>query len=170
MLILEVIFTLLILYLVVVWVLPRVWFPHLRIKTTNLEIPTDLRKIIDKYTSESSDDAIFLKKVMDLLKERYEYGHFYMYFFPARWFENDLKRIWNDRKPQMCTVSSYLFESILIYSGRFRRKHLKRVTIFTNFSMHQYTEITTKKRQKIICDPWAYGMGLNFNKKPSYFV
>jgi hypothetical protein len=170
MVFIEIFLILLAAYLLVVWVLPWIWFPHLRTYRGSISLPADLKSAVDKFNKEIAGDLEFLRALLDLIKKRYEFGRFYMYFFPARWYETNLEKIWQDTRPQMCSVTNYLLEAMLFYSQRFRESQIRRGTTFTNFALHQYVEVTLKDGQKVVLDPWAYGMGAPFNKKVFGFV
>lgn len=166
----ELIGLLLVLYLLIEWVLPWLWYPHLGRHIHPKRLPTELQSLVNDFVETSKTEEEFLRQVMDLLKNHYHYGRFYMYFYPTRWFETDVEKIWKDTDPQLCTISNYLLEGILLNSGKFSEKDFRHRTTFTNFSLHQYIEVTLKSGKKLALDPWAYGMGAPFGKTHLGFI
>lgn len=169
--IVSIILVLFSLYLLVEWVLPWVWYPHLGRHKHPDKLPLFLQKLNKEFAEKAKNDEEFLRFWMDLLDEHFDAGHLVQFLYPARWFETDLEKIWNDNKrPQLCTIYNYLLESILLNSGLFTREQLSHRTVFLNFSMHQYLQVRLKDGKKLELDLWAYDMGLPFGRAARGFV
>lgn len=170
MIYLQILLVLLVIYLLVEWVLPWLWYPRLRENKYPRRLPEDLEKKISEFNKLAKNDREFLKMVLDLMKTRFRFGHLTMFLYPKRWFETSTTKIWNDTQPQLCTIYNYLLGGILIKSGRFSPSQIHHKVVITNFSLHQYIEVDLKDGAKVVLDPWAHGMGKKFGESAFGFV
>ena len=167
----QTLLTLFVLYILLEWILPWLWYPHLGRHGHPEKLPLELEKLGQEFNNKAKNDEEFIRLWMDTLKDRYETGHVMQFLHPDRWFETDLEKIWKDyRTAQLCTIYNYLLECILLNSDRFSREQISHKTGFLNFSMHQYLEIRLKDGKKLELDLWAYDMGLPFGKAATGFV
>lgn len=158
-------------YLLIEWVLPWIWYPHLGRHKHPDKLPPILSKIVKEADKKAKSDKEFLYLLMEVLDERFDAGHLVQFLHPLRWFETDLEKIWNDNKtPHLCTIYNYLLESILLNSSRFTREQIKHRTVFLNFTMHQFLEVKLRSGKKLELDLWAYDMGISFGKGARGFV
>jgi hypothetical protein len=158
-------------YILLEWVLPWLWYPHLGRHSHPKKLPKVLQGKNQEFAEKAASEEEFIRLWMDLLKKRFHSGHLLQFLHPDRWFETDLEKIWNDSStPQLCTIYNYLLECILLNSGRFPRKDISHRTVFLNFSMHQFLEVKLKDGRTLELDLWAYDMGLPFGKGAKGFV
>lgn len=169
--VLQIALVLFVIYILLEWILPWIWYPHLRRHKHPDKFPEELQKLVAEYNQKAQNDEGYIRLWVDTLKDRYETGHLLQFLHPDRWFETDLEKIWNDYKtPQLCTIYNYFLECILLNSGRFAHEQISHKTVFLNFSMHQYLEVKLKDGKRLELDLWAYDMGLPFGKAAKGFV
>ncbi len=148
-------------YFLLVFAVAPFVLPHLRSVRVPSRIPDDLRKTAEKISREHPDDQlVFLRAVLDEVRERYVVTRRQHFTKPWILFRVDLGEIWNSQRGdnQACHVLNFLVKAMLVASGRFKDEEVEGHVVFYHLNIHQYLTVKTV-HGVIAVDPWGHLAG-----------
>lgn len=78
-------------------------------------------------------------------------------------FNMDIDSVWHQDGMQYCTNMNYLMEMLLVESGWFTAKDIRRRwTLLRLFSPHQYLQVRVQPNQWVTIDIWGSANGIEF--------
>ncbi len=155
------------LYIVGVYVLPRLIVPNYGFRKGPLPniLPEKVQKELDLLKKNSISREAFLKNAYDLVTTEYQGGRFKTLLDINRAFQNPLTM-----KPgyMHCHNQNYLIRVFLVKSGYFHDGDIEVHTVFFNFFTHQYLKVKVDTSW-VYVDPAAKAMGIPFGKRAFLF-
>jgi hypothetical protein len=158
-------FCVLIVYLLLVWILPRILVPHLGFSREPLPavLPRLLEEKMRQLNAEAKDDADFLRKAYAFVTERYRGSRARTITNFWRAFEDPLTR---EPGFMPCTGQNHLIRLLLVKSGRFQESDIKVRTVPLNLFIHQYLEVRVSEKW-VDVDPWSAFLNVPLGQKSS---
>jgi len=135
------------------WLFPKNKIPD--------KIPPAMQLVVEELKKSKSKEEC-LKKAFAVITSKYGGHKLKTYILIWRIFTADLEKIWRWNGFLHCIHFIYLMRVLLIKSGHFKDKDIKRKwTLVCYFSPHSYLDINLGNRT-IHADPWgrAYGIKL----------
>jgi hypothetical protein len=160
-----------ILYLIVMFVLSRLFVPHLGFwkEPLPLQIPGELSRTIVRMRKNHKPPLSFAKAAYSLLSQKYEGSHIFTFF---RWdllFTRDVNVLWSRRGYLPCHQQNLLYRIFLVKSGLFSDEdfRLRHTPIY--LQIHQYVQVKIG-RKWIDVDLWASQCGIPFGRRANFFT
>jgi len=126
------------------------------------ELPLAMEETV-KELKKSQDKEEYLKKVYDLLSEKYHGERIKTYLKLFEIFKNDLEFLWNRSGFLHCTNINYLAKILLIKSGFFLEEDIElKWTLVWFISPHQYLRVKVSENDFVNVDIWAKNCGIKF--------
>ncbi|MEF3692177.1 MAG: hypothetical protein V3574_03955 [Candidatus Moraniibacteriota bacterium] len=120
-----------------------------------------MRVVEDLKKSSNKEEC--LKRVYDLLSDKYQGVRVKTYLKFPTVFKKDVNFFWNQGGFLHCTNMNYLARVFLVGSGFFREEDvILRWTLIWYISPHQYLRIKIAKDKFINVDIWAKDFGIKF--------
>lgn len=128
-------------YFVIVFILPILIIPHMRLKDgLPKNIPIDIQKKIEEIKLVVKTPEEFLQKSYDFLGNKYHSERLATILkFP--YLFKDLDEVWGMEGYVPCTLSNFLLTIFLVKSNFFKAEDIKRRYVFVNFVPHQYLKV-----------------------------
>ncbi|MFH1522285.1 MAG: hypothetical protein ABIE43_00520 [Patescibacteria group bacterium] len=166
---LETIITIIIVYILLVFILARFFIPHLSFRKKPIpdKIPDSMEKVIRTLKIESKNKEDFLNKAYNYLGGKYRSERFNT-FFKFNYLFKSLDEAWEKKGYMPCTQSNNLLRIFLIKSGFFKEREIKIKNVFANFILHQYLKINLNDRW-INVDVGEKQRGLKIGEHLKYF-
>lgn len=126
------------------------------------KLPIEMDRIVDDLKKSASKEEC-LKRVYDLLSNRYQGARVQTYLkFPAI-FKKDINLIWSQKGFLHCTNINYVTRTLLVKSGFFKEEDIiLKWTLIWYISPHQYLKVRLAENKFINMDIWAKNYGINF--------
>lgn len=139
---LEVIFTIVVIYIIVVFILSRFFIPHLRFFKDKFpeKIPDNMEKVIIDLKAKANSNKEFLELAYNYIGNKYRSERFNT-VFKFNYLFKPADEIWKMNGYIPCTQSNFLLRIFLVKSGFYKDKEIKKRHIFTNFALHQYLQV-----------------------------
>jgi hypothetical protein len=125
-------------------------------------LPLGMEEIIDELKQLKNQEAC-LRRSYDILTNKYRGFRVktYLNFFDI--FVFDLNKIWQKNGFLHCTTMNYLLYILLVKSGLFESKDIKKHWTFVWYiSPHQYLTVNLKGDRSINIDLWSKAYGVPF--------
>lgn len=160
-----------ILYVIVVFVLSRIFVPHFRFWREPLpkRIPRRMQEEIRKIKQQHRSKRAFAKAAHKFLAKRYSGGHWQLYF---RWdliFTEDLQKLWSRRGYIPCHQLNWLYRVMLVKSKVFSEDEVRVRTIPLYAIPHQFVQIKVGD-EWVDVDIWARHLGLPFGERVHWYT
>lgn len=145
------------LYLFFVWVLLRLFVPHLGFvkKTIPEQIPRSLEVVINTYTTTAKTNLEFLELAYQYVTQRHTGSRVKTV---TQWYKAFVDIYTQNPGFLPCTGQNYLLRTMLIKSGRFTEDDIKVKVVPLNFFIHQYLLVSVDGTN-IVVDPWSHFLG-----------
>lgn len=126
------------------------------------KLPLAMIDIIDDLKKSSNQEEC-LKKVYDLLSNRYQGARVKTYLKFPFIFKKDINFLWSQRGFLHCTNMNYLARILLVESGFFTEDDIVlNWTLIWYISPHQYLRVKVAESKFIDIDIWAKTYGISF--------
>jgi len=165
----ETVIIIIALYIIIVFILIRLFIPHFGFKCKSLpdKIPLEMEKVINELKSKAKSAGEFLALAYDYLGSKYRSERFntvlkFHYLF------KDLDEVWTRSGYLPCSQSNYIMKIFLTRSGFFRASDIKTKHVFVNFVPHQYLRLKINK-QWIDIDVGEKQRGLPIGRHLKFF-
>lgn len=139
---LEIIFAIVVIYLLIVFILSRFVVPYLGFKDKQLpdKIPEDMQKAIEELKNKANSKNEFLELTYDFIGDKYKTGRLNV-ILRFNYLFKPVEKIWQASGFMPCTQNNFLMRIFLIKSGFFKENEVKRKHSFFNFNIHQYLQV-----------------------------
>jgi len=118
------------------------------------KIPSGMEDVIDELKILGAKEEC-LKRVYDILSEKYEGRRYLTYLKISSVFRKDANGFWKKQGFMHCTNINYLARILLVKSGKFSEDDIKlRWTLIWGVSPHQYLQVNIGDKW-IKIDIWA---------------
>lgn len=155
-------------YLFIIYVLPRLVVPYYGFTKTKLptKLPADWQVVVDDLKKTSKTQEAYLRNAFNYMTDHYVGGRFetFRYFFYM--FENPFVHKGGFLQ---CHLQNYLLRTLLVKGGMFEEKDIEVHTEFLNFFTHQYLRVKVGDKW-ITIDPHTYSLGVPFGEKAFLFA
>jgi len=159
-----------ILYVFIVFVLSRLFIPHLGFSKDKLPapIPVNWEKAINDLKNQSRSKDDFLQLAYDYIGRKYSYSGvpFFRRFnifihWPSLFY--DLNDLYNASGFMHCTQLNFLMRLFLVKSDFFPEEEMRLRHTFVNFFIHQYLEVKLDDKW-VAVDVFEYSDGLKIGQ------
>lgn len=158
----------LILYVFVVFILPRFLVPNYGLVKSKLPstLPSEWQDIVDELNKTSNTQEAYLKNAYRYITKRYTGGRYQTFIYLLYAFDNPFR---HKKGFLHCHMQNYLLRTLLVKSGKFTDDDIEVHTVFLNFFTHQYLRVRVGDAW-IDVDPHSHFVGIPFGKKAFLFV
>lgn len=124
-------------------------------------LPSEMEEIIRQLRcAENKEDC--LRKVYDILLERYRGYRYKTYFFILGVFRKKTEKLWRETGFMHCTNINYLARILLVKSGKFSEDEIRiKWTLIWFVSPHQFLQVNIGNKW-IDIDIWARTYGIEY--------
>ena len=121
------------------------------------ELPGEILKEIERIKLSSKDKFSYLDHSYNLVRKRWAKGRGTGRFGTIKYFNlifrTNLSQIWDNTEFAHCNTLNYVLSVILLNSGYFDKKDIKRKHVFCNGIVHQYLKVRIGNNEWIDADP-----------------
>lgn len=168
--VIPVIITIIIIYLLAVFVLSRVLIPHLGFTKDVLpeNIPLAWQKEVDLLKAKASSPNEFLFLTYNFLGQKYSYQS-WPFFRRFKVFTNfstlfiSLDDLYLRSGFMHCSQLNFLLRLFLVKSGFFKEEDIRLQHVFVNFFIHQYAQVRIDN-EWLDVDIFEYSSGLKIGQ------
>ena len=134
--------SIIIIYIITVFILSRLVIPHLGFKKDNLpiNISDNINRKIQELKNKANSKNEFLKLAYDFLGSKYKTGRL-LTFLKLHYLFKNVDEVWDMSGFMPCTQSGYLMRIFLIRSGFFKEEEICIKHTFVDFNIHQYLQV-----------------------------
>jgi hypothetical protein len=152
--ILQILFGLVVLYLLSMLVLLRLVVPFMGFRMYRIptEIPNEYRRLISEWEGKSLSQYDYLKQAYDFTTQNWKVEKFKAVTEFPKIFRRDLKGIWGDKGYIHCNTMVYVLGTFLVNSRFFKPEDIQVRHTLLNLVLHQYMKVRVG-RQWLDVDP-----------------
>ncbi len=153
----------LLIYVMIMWLLPKVFFENLGWKSKiKGRLPKKVNEDMHRFGKEGKTKEDVLDKVINYELKRF-YSKYYQYANEfVLFFRNNVRHLWEKKGFLHCHQQNLILRYLLLETGRFTEQDIKIRETVCYIGLHQYLQIRVEEKKWINVDPFA--MRLNHKK------
>jgi hypothetical protein len=132
-------------YLILVFLIPLIFFPNFLIFKTKINMTRKIKKIAGRLKVKNKEET--LKRIFDYVQKMYSSERYKLFLLPYKHFYYNVDKFVDKKQFFGCNVQSLVLRTLLLATNQFSEKDLKRKIVMTPFgTIHQYYLVSVKNK------------------------